>query len=323
MRRVADLPPLMSLRAFEAAARLLSFRRAAKELAIAQSAVSHHVAQVERHLGVRLFVRKARGIEPTPAARRYLGEIQGAFAAIATASARLRAHESRERIRVSLLPSFAANFLVARLPDFLARAPGVAVELQPTLDLADVAASEADLAIRYGDGNYAGVTARCLGAERLVVVGSRVLLRAQTRIAKPADVGLHTLLTGMRLTDWTAWAEAVGIDLSTAEFRQLTDYNIVLQAAAAGQGLAVGRMLMIASHLKDGRLVQVLPHVAVSPRACYWLVSARHRRFTRAMTAFADWLGVELREAGLTPARPAEPRRIDTKTRRKRAGRTT
>jgi LysR family glycine cleavage system transcriptional activator len=314
MRRSSDLPPLLSLRAFEAAARLSSFRRAATELAVAQSAVSHHVAQVERFFGARLFVRKARGIEPTPAAMRFLGEIQQAFSSIAAASAKLRAEESRERIRVSLLPSFAANFLVARLPAFLARTPAAAIELQPTLELADVAASAADLAIRYGDGNYPGVSLRCLGAERLVAVASPALLR-KAAIRRPADVLRFPLLTGARLNDWNAWAQTCGVDLAKADFRQLTDYNIVLQAAADGQGIAIGRLLLAGAHIKAGRLAKALPHTVVSPRTCYWLVGARHRRFARATAAFVDWLGREFADAG-APARPAQARRVDRKAAR-------
>ncbi|MBI1243643.1 MAG: LysR family transcriptional regulator [Alphaproteobacteria bacterium] len=319
MRRLADLPPLMSLRAFEAAARLLSFRRAAAELAISQSAVSHHVAQVESHLGARLFVRKARSIELTQAARQFLPEIQSAFAAITAASARLRKKANRERLRVSLLPSFAANFLVAHLQGFREQAPAIDVDLDPTLDIADVAASAADLAIRYGGGNYPDVNSRCLGAERLVVVASPSLFASSKPIRNPEDVLRHPLLADMRVSGWTAWSKAVGVGIERADIRQLTDYNIVLQAAADGQGLAIGRMLLVEPHIRAGRLAVALPHTVVSPQTCYWLVSARNRRFTRAMTTFADWLGRTLRAAGLRDGPPGAARRIDSVARRTRA----
>jgi len=301
------MPPLHALRAFEAAGRLLSFRRAAEDLAISQSAVSHHVAQIERFLGVRLFVRKARGVELTPAAVHFLSETQAGFARLASATSRIRKTSAREKLRVSLLPSFAANFLVRRLSEFSAANPSIEVVLDPTLDLADVAASAADLAIRYGNGAYADVAKRPLGAERLVAVASPAFLKAR-KISRPADVRHHPLLTGLRLADWTAWAAAMKVDIRKAEFRQLTDYNIVLQAALDGQGIAIGRKLLVERMLRSGRLVAVFPDTVISPRASYWLVSARHRRHSSAMTAFAGWLESELKKAGLPPMPKADIR---------------
>ncbi|MBI3503743.1 MAG: LysR family transcriptional regulator [Proteobacteria bacterium] len=298
MRPSADMPPLHALRAFEAAGRLLSFRRAAEELSISQSAVSHHVANVERFLGTRLFVRKARSVELAPAAGRFLAQVQKGFAALAAATAGIRRMQTRERLKVSLLPSFAANFLVRRLPDFIAKEPLVDIALDPTLDLADVAASAADLAIRYGDGAYPDVAKRLLATERLFVVASPALLAAKRRIVEPEDVRRFPLLTGLRLADWTAWSAAKDIDLGDGDFRQLTDYNIVLQAAQDGQGLAIGRQLLVDAHLRSGRLVKVFPDAVESPRVGYWLVTARHRRYSKAMTAFADWLKSEMAACG-------------------------
>lgn len=310
MRSSPDMPPLQSLRAFEATARLLSFRRAADELAISQSAVSHHVAKIERFLGLRLFVRKARGIELTPAAGRFLAQIQTGFSAIAAATAGIRRAHARECLRISLLPSFAANFLVRRLPTFLAREPSIEIMLDPTLDLADVAASAADLAIRYGDGAYPDVAKRLLQAERLLVVASPAFLKSKRKIVAPKDVRRFPLLTGLRLADWTAWSTAKNVDLRDCDIRQLTDYNIVLQAALDGQGLAIGRQLLVSEHLASGRLVPVFPDAVESPRVGYWLVTARHRRYSKAMTAFADWLRSEM-AAAVAPARaPARGRRI-------------
>ncbi len=315
MRASPDMPPPHALRAFEAAGRLLSFRRAAEELAISQSAVSHHVAQIERFLGTRLFVRKARGVELTPAAVRFLSETQAAFATLASATSRIRKASAREKLRVSLLPSFAANFLVRRLSEFSAAHPLIEVVLDPTLDLADVAASAADLAIRYGNGAYADVTKRALGAERLVAVASPSFLKTR-KIGRPADVRRHPLLTGLRLSDWTAWAAAMDVDIRKAEFRQLTDYNIVLQAALDGQGIAIGRMLLVERLLRQGRLVALFPDTVISPRAGYWLVSARHRRPSGAMTAFAEWLKTEMQKAGM-PAMPKADLRLRPDAKRK------
>ncbi len=150
----------------------------------------------------------------------------------------------------------------------------IKIALDPTLDLADVAASAADLAIRCGDGTYPDVAKR------------------------------------LRLADWTAWSAAKGMDLRDCDFRQLTDYNIVLQAAMDGQGLAIGRQLLVGEHLASGRLVPVFPDAVVSPRLGYWLVSARHRRPSKAMTASVDWLKAEMEAAARAGAkeRPARGR---------------
>lgn len=293
----ANMPPLQALRAFEAAGRLLSFRRAAEELLITQSAVSHQIALLEATLGVRLFLRKARGVELTEAAARYLASVQASLASIEQATAVLCGSQQRSRLSVSLTPSFAANFLAPRLGRFASAHPDIDLSLDPTLQMADVAASAADLAIRYGGGDYTGVNKRLLAQERLIVVASPCLLAREAAILHPADILRHKLLATRSLMEWQIWTQATGVDLSHAMFLQLTDYNIALQAALDGQGLAIGRMLLIQDHLRIGRLAPVTDVIASAPNAGHWLISARHRRFTLAMTRFADWLGAEIAEA--------------------------
>ena len=306
MRRSADLPPLLSLRAFEAAARLLSFRRAAGELCVAQSAISHHVAQVERHLGVRLFVRKARGIELTPAAKRYLPEIQQAFAAIAAASAKLRAEESRERLRVSLLPSFAANFLVARLPEFAAREPGIDIVLDPTLDLADVAASAADLAIRYGAEDEMRAH-KPLFEERVIPVCSPALAADPARpLRKPADLARHVLLHSddaqFSWMEWNLWLHAHGLrDLKPAGALQFNQYDQLVQAAVSGQGVALGRLPLLAGVLRERKLVTPFRKSVVSSRG-YFLVRSARAASSADAAGFEAWLFAEAKKEA--PARP-------------------
>ncbi len=294
MRSSPDMPPLQALRVFEAVGRLSSFRRAAEELLITQSAVSHQIAQIEGALGVRLFIRKARGVELTEAAARYLIRVQASFAILADATIDLRGAAARQSLRVSLLPSFAANFLAPRLARFAELHPDIDLVLDPTLHLADVAAAAADIAIRYGGGDYPEVAKRLLAPERLVVVASPGLLAKGAAIQEPADLLRHRLLATRSPMEWAVWAAANGVDLAEAAFIQLTDYNVVLQAALDGQGLAIGRLLFIKERLRLGQLVQVLPAVVTSPRAGHWLVSGRGRRFTPAMTCFADWLTAEI-----------------------------
>lgn len=282
MRSSTTLPPLQALRAFEAVARLMSFRRAGEELLITQSAVSHHIRQLEAFLGLPLFVRKARSITLTPEGEDYRACTADAFRFIAAATADLRGRSRRSTVRISLLPSFAANWLVSRLHGFQSQHPGIDLELDPTLRSADIAAGEADIAICYGDGNWPGVDARLLMAEELSPVISPALLQSDKAITAPEDLLRHTLLFARKPVDWQVWADAMGLDLAGARTIQLTDYNITLQAALDGQGIAIGRMLLIRDHVRTGRLMQPFARTITSTRTAYWLVTPQKGRITPA-----------------------------------------
>ncbi len=290
MRSSTTLPPLQALRVFEAVARLMSFRRAGEELLITQSAVSHHIRQLEEFLGLPLFVRKARSIALTSEGEEYRTRTTDALRLITAATSDLRSRSGRNVVRISLLPSFAANWLVSRLHRFQSHHPHIDLELDPSLRVANVAAGETDIAIRYGDGSWAGVDARLLMAEQLSPVVSPMLLQSGGAIVTPQDLLRHTLLFAKKPVDWQVWASAVGLDLSQARSIQLTDYNITLQAALDGQGIAIGRMLLIPDHLRTGRLVQPFPQTITSTRTAHWLVTQKDRKIAPATQAFIDWL---------------------------------
>ena len=293
MRSSTTLPPLQALRAFEAVARLMSFRRAGEELLITQSAVSHHIRQLEEFLGLPLFVRKARSIALTPEGEEYRTQTADAFRLIAAATSELRSKSMRNVVRISLLPSFAANWLVSRLHRFQSHHPNIDLELDPTLRIANVAAGETDIAIRYGDGNWVGVNAQRLMTEQLSPVVSPTFLQSDGAIVTPQDLLRHTLLFTQNPIDWEVWAAAVGLDLSRARSIQLTDYNITLQAALDGQGVAMGRMLLIPDHLRTGRLVQPFPQTITSTRTAHWLVTRKEGGIAPAAQVFMDWLIAE------------------------------
>jgi LysR family glycine cleavage system transcriptional activator len=290
VRTSTSLPPLQALRAFDAVARLLSFRRAGEELLITQSAVSHHIARLERELGAKLFDRSGRGITLTPVGALYAERIRDAFATIAEGTAELRSHLSRQRVRLSVLPSFAANWLLPRLARFADEHPDIDLELEPTLKLVDISAGEADLAVRYGKGDWSGVTARLLLLERLTPVASPALLQGGPPIRTPADLIGHRLLLSARPLDWEAYAQEVGINLRSARTLQLTDYNIVIQAALDGQGVAIGRLMLLADRLRSGALVTLCPGSVTSPLASHWLLEPRGRQPSAASNEVARWL---------------------------------
>ncbi len=301
MRSSSTLPPLQALRAFEAVARLLSFRRAGEELLVTQSAISHHIGALEQSVGRKLFIRRPRAIELTPEGERYFETVRRAFALIASGTVDLRGHTSKTVVRVSLLPSFAANWLVPRLGRFAVAHPGIDLSLDPTLRLASLADNEADVAIRYGDGQWDGVESRLLMTERLVPVVSPALLRGGAKLTEPKDLLGHTLLFALRAYEWRVWAEENGIDIGAARRIQLSDYNVILQAALSGQGVAMGRLHLSGDHLRAGTLVCPFPRIVTSRHVGHWLVMPKRSRTTAATNAFIDWL---VEEAALTVRGP-------------------
>jgi len=298
MRASTTMPPLQALRAFEAVGRLSSFRRAGEELLITQSAVSHHIKQLEGTLGVRLFIRNAKSIELTPEGTAYLARAQEAFGIIARATSEMRRQAGVVKVRVSVLPSFAANWLVSRLPRFMREHPDIEIDFEPTLRLTNFAADEVDLAIRFGAGRWEGVRAERLMDEELSPVLSPVLFGDGARFADPADLLSQTLFDSMNPLGWELWFGEVGVDFRQAHLLQLTDYNIALQAALNGQGVAIGRMLLVRDHLAAGRLVRPFPQIVRSENTAYWLVMPENGRLSTAAETFAAWLKGEAASAG-------------------------
>ena len=283
------LPPLTALRAFEAAGRLLSFSKAGNELLVSQSAISHHIQALEASLGQALFVRKTRAVSLTPAGARYLATVAQAFDLLAAGTEAL-AVETRTAVRVSLLASFATHWLVPRLGRFRARHPAIELMLEPSVGVVDLAAGGADLAIRYGLGGWPGVDARVLMPEWIAPVLSPARLSRGPAIGAPADLLGHDILFSYSRTlfEWDAWTRAAGLDLATARRSLLHDYNIVLQAALDGHGVAMGRRRLIADRLAAGTLVQPLT-LTVHDGIAWWLVLPK-RKLTRAAGHFVDWL---------------------------------
>ncbi|UXI69968.1 transcriptional regulator GcvA [Tahibacter amnicola] len=290
-------PPLQALRAFESAGRHLSFTRAAEELCITPSAVSHQVRSLEQFLGTPLFVRQTRALALTDAGLRYLADISRAFALIAEATGVVR-HHRRRSLRISLLSSFAANWLVPRLPRFTTRQPDVFLQFEPSLALVDFRRSDIQLAVRYGRGGWVDVDAELLFRERLAPVCSPEYLQ---RLPLDSAAGLrsHVLLmaTGKPEFEWNAWLDGSGVTVDALNTLMLSDYNIVLQAALDGQGVAMGRQALIEPHLRNRRLVQPLGPARRYGDLGYWIVTPR-RPQSPAVAAFIDWL----REEAAAPA---------------------
>ncbi len=272
-----DLPPLLALRAFEAVARHLSFIKAASELSVTQSALSHQVQKLEQHLGKPLFIRRTRAIDLTADGQRYYDEIRPALDAIAAATRAQRQLPSATVLRIGLLASFATLWLAPRLAGFLNRYPHIQVELLPAIQLANVAAAEVDLAIRYGKGDWPDVRATRLMAEVISPVCSPAFKASQLHN------GPLLMATSHRPFEWTDWSQHYQVDLEDHPRVMLHDYNIVVEAAVAGQGIAMGRHRLIQRRLQDGSLVEAFDRPPYHSDIGYWLIAQRPRTVKRLM----------------------------------------
>jgi LysR family transcriptional regulator, glycine cleavage system transcriptional activator len=296
------LPPLLSLRAFEAAARRMSFSHAAQELFVTQSAISHHIQKLEADLGVALFERRTRAIALTPHGEAYYAKVRDAFELLRLGTEQIRSRPAgKTTLTVGLLASFATRWLAPRLRAFSATHPGITLQLRPEIALANVAAGEVDVAIRYGRGGWPGVHAQRLMPERLSLVCAPSLVTGKKRLREPQDILRFPLLTSYSNNsfEWDGWAKRFDVDLGQTQMVQLHDYNIVVEAALAGQGIAMGRHHLIARQLTSGELVQVLPEAILDDaRVGWWLVTPKGS-LSGAAAAFRDWLGEAARQDGL------------------------
>lgn len=285
-----DLPPLLALRAFEAVARHLSFIKAANELSVTQSALSHQVHKLEQHLGKPLFIRRTRAIDLTADGQRYYADIRPALDTLAAATRAQKTTPATTVLRVGLLASFATLWLAPRLAGFLNRYPHIQVELLPAIQLANVAAAEVDLAIRYGKGDWPDVHASRLMPEVISPVCSPAFKAGQLHN------GALLMATSHRPFEWTDWCAHYHVDLEHHPRVMLHDYNIVVEAAVAGQGIAMGRHRLIERKLQEGSLVEAFDRPPYHSEIGYWLIAPKGPT-SDAAECFSQWLKDACRNA--------------------------
>ena len=240
----ARLPSLNGLRAFEAAARHLSFTLAASELNVTQTAISHQIRRLEEELGIRLFVRQNRALALTPEARDYLPGVRAAFNDLRLATDRLLRKDDDKVLTVSTLASLAAKWLLPRLTDFQEHHPGIDVRITTSTSLVDFQRDNVDAAIRYGRGQWPGLRADWLMADELFPVCSPSLLRGDKPLRCPEDLKSHMLLhtSNANSDDWRLWLTAAGLPADIARQPGITFDMIfmTIQAAIDGIGVAMG-----------------------------------------------------------------------------------
>lgn len=316
------LPPLNSLRAFEAAARHLSFRKAAEELHVTPAAISHQLKGLEDYLGVRLFRRGNRRIELTPVAQVAARHLQVGFKAIVEAVEQLRQGDRSNLLTVSAAPSFAGKWLMPRLYRFVSRYPEIDVRLSARMrsvrpetrgslaprDVNDSSLDESDVAIRFGDGGFPDTDARLLLPLDVAPMLSPRLANAGPPLNVPADLKHYPLLhdetayfASGRL-NWDCWLQAVGVtDVDTARGVHFSHANLALDAAIDGLGVVMSVPALAAGDLAAGRLV--LPFQQKVPADYAYYILCEPGAVERpAIQAFVDWLFDEAKR----PLVPAE-----------------
>lgn len=287
----ARLPSLNGLRAFEAAARHLSFTLAASELNVTQTAISHQIRRLEEELGIRLFIRQNRALTLTPEARDYLPGVRAAFNDLRLATDRLLRRDDDKVLTVSTIASLAAKWLLPRLTDFQEAHPGIDVRITTSTSLVDFQRDNVDAAIRYGRGQWAGLRADWLMADELFPVCSPSLLRGDEPLRTPGDLKDYVLLHTNSGDDWRLWLTAAGLPTDISRQPGLTfDMTFVtIQAAIDGMGVAMGRTSYVRDDIAKGRLV-VPFKIALPADAGFYLVSPEGRREAPKLAAFRQWM---------------------------------
>lgn len=297
MRR---LPPLNSLRAFEAVGRHLSMSAAAAELHVTPAAVSQQVKALEDFLGIRLLVRRHRAVDLTEAGRQCLPGLNDGFDALAAAVARIDTSRARNILTVSVTPAFGSRWLVPRIERFTATHPGITVHVDASNARVDLNAGTADVAIRYGSGSYEPLVAVKLFDEVVVPVCSPRLMEGERALELPGDLVRHVLIHDESLQfdpaspTWLMWLKAagvVGVDADSGIRFSSADHAI--QAAVDGTGVLLTKRSLAGTDLAAGRLV--IPFATAAPvDKTYHLLCTRAALGDDKVAAFRNWIMAEL-----------------------------
>lgn len=285
------LPPLRSLRAFEAAARHLSFARAADELHVTPAAISQQVKLLEAHLGVPLFRRGAQ-LALTEAAVAALPLVSDSFDLMERAVERLRQGRDHGPLVVSASPAFAARWLIPRMARFQDRHPDIDLRLSATIRLVDFATEDVDLAIRYGAGRYPGMHVERLKAEEVMPVAAPAMAARLKAVGDLLEVPLlHNSAMDWDTTfpTWPSWLASAGVTVAGGLTpRRFDDFNLVLQAVLAGLGVALVWRTLVADEIHSGRLVPLFP--AQPLVSAYHLVCPPKHLDNPKVAAFRAWV---------------------------------
>lgn len=284
------LPSLSALRAFDAAARLGSFRAASEELHVSPTAISHHIRALEAQLELVLFNRSGRRVVLSDEGMRLAEETNKAFRILERAVLDLSENSGQTKIRIAMGPSFATRWMLPRLKEFSEHFPQIDFELVQTPHLVSPTNVDADIFITWGDGYWPDMTADRLMGVMVVPVASPALLDQMGSPSEPSDLLGFPLIHQRDTVGWSAWFGHHGITPSDSlSGPMIEDTNVVLQAAISGQGLAMGWRPLIDEELQSGALVQLFDAVHSEIRA-YYLVRRRKDAERSDIHSICEWL---------------------------------
>jgi LysR family transcriptional regulator, glycine cleavage system transcriptional activator len=298
--RPVKLPPLNFIEGFEAAARHLSFTKAAAELFITQSAVSRQIKALEDQIGVQLFERRTRALSLTPAGEALYQTAADVLRRIEETTQRIQGRAQARTFTVTTTPAFASLWLIPRLAGYTRENPQVDVRISASTDLIDLERSGIELAIRYGGPEISG--SKLFGEEVFPVCAPALLRDAKHPLATPADLAHHVLLhfadpnRGRPVLDWSMWLQSVGLaNLVPAGALHFSHYDQIVLAAVNGQGVALGRSPLIKRFIREGKLHVPFNTKFCAPRA-YYVIAAKNSERNPDVKNFVAWLQAEAKQ---------------------------
>lgn len=299
-----SLLPLNALRAFDAAARHMSFKLAADDLSVTPAAISQQIRSLEDFLGVELFRRTNRSLVLTEAAQLSLAPLKEAFERMEEAVDILTESKTSNVLKVSVSPSFASKWLVPRLASYYERRPDAIVKISATMQITDFKAEDVDLAIRYGRGNYTGLHEEEILRETVFPVCAPDLFDdADPSARTPCAILKHTLIHDDSTAEdesvptWAMWLKAAGVEMPDGmPALHFNNHALAIEAAVAGRGVVLARSAIAEEDLKAGRLIKPFGE-AVPINFAHYIVCPEDKLKNERVQDFIDWLHTETDQA--------------------------
>lgn len=295
MSAINRLPPLNSLKCFESAARHGSFNKAAQELNVTPSAISHQIKGLEGFLGIELFRRTKRKVVLTEAGESYIKPIKKIFQQLEQATADLKSAQHAGSLKLAVAPSFLTRWLMPRMERFQNRYPDIEIEIRSSIGLIDFSLGEIDMAVYFGNGEWDGIEAHYLRPIRLAPVCSPKLIKPNQPIKVPEDMRFYPLLhVSKRGDEWNDWLQQNGLDPKV--FRRglmFSSGSLTAGAAAQGLGIALADISLVMPEVDSGQL-QVLFDKHLETNRSFYLVFEKNRALSPAMVAFKEWIIEEM-----------------------------
>lgn len=307
------LPPLDLLHSFEAAARNLSFTKAAAELALTQSAVSRQIQQLEERLGMPLFERRTRALLLTREGQLLLQAVEDALGRLDSVTRSLRRSQHVRTLTLATTPGFASLWLIPRLAKFTDANPGIDVRTSASNQLLDLSRAGVDLAVRFCAARDSAGGQQLFGGEAMIVCSPRLLAQADPPLETPEDLRRFAMLylddPHTTWLDWSLWFHALGLRaFEPARRLHYSHYDQMIQAAVNGQGIALGLVPLVRQLLRDGKLVTPFPN-AIAPARAWYLLRSAESVGRPEVDAFEQWLTAEVE---MDAARSITPRVIES-----------